>query len=292
MTRWNDKKEPRMPRYNLEGRTVAITGATGGLGRALATELRRGGARLALMATNQAALDELCGELGSLDQARGWQVDVRDFDSVRTAVDAAAQHFGGIDVVIANAGVEAVAPVSKTDPDEFARLVDINLNGVWRTFKAGLPHARKRRGYLLAISSMAAFVHSPLQTGYTASKAGVWALCDSLRLEVRHEGVTVASAHPTFFPTPMTDNMVADPAGRTLWGGHSNLLWRMVSLESVVDQIVRGIESRSEFIVAPSHLAFVAKLPGLFRPLVESVGFSTKTITTAIELATPSRGRK
>ena len=64
----------------------------------------------------------------------------------------------------------------------FDRVIDINLNGVWRTFRAALPHVQKQQGYLLAISSMGAFFHSPLQSSYTASKAGVWALCDSLRL--------------------------------------------------------------------------------------------------------------
>lgn len=94
--------------------------------------------------------------------------------------------------------------------------------------RTALPHVVEQRGYLLAISSMAAFIHSPLQGGYTASKAGVWALCDSTRLELRHQGVGVGSVHPTFFDTPMMDEVHEDPAGSRLWGGNSKGLWSMV----------------------------------------------------------------
>ncbi|MFF2083989.1 SDR family NAD(P)-dependent oxidoreductase [Nocardia sp. NPDC058176] len=140
-----------MTHYNLNGRTVVLTGSTGGLGTALATALRQRGANLALL-----DLDEQ----GVRDQA-------------------------------AALGPETVARVTA------------------------------RRGYLLAISSMAAFVHSPLQGAYCASKAGVWALCDSTRLELRNLGVGVGSAHPTFFRTPMMDAVQTDPAGTRLWGGNT-----------------------------------------------------------------------
>lgn len=168
-----------MTHYHLAGRTVVITGSTGGLGAALAEALRERGANLALLDLDRERVEAQAAALGSAAVARGWVADVRDLDSLRAAIDGAAAHFGRVDVVVANAGIPVMAPLATADPGEFERAIDINLTGVWRTFRAALPHVERRKGYLLAISSMAAFVHSPLQGAYTASKAGVWARCAS-----------------------------------------------------------------------------------------------------------------
>jgi NAD(P)-dependent dehydrogenase (short-subunit alcohol dehydrogenase family) len=134
---------------------------------------------------------------------------------------------------------------------------------------------------------MAAFAHSPLQGPYTASKAGVWAMCDSIRLEVRHLGVGVGSAHPTFFRTPMMDDAIADPAGRQLWGGNDKGLFKMVPIDTVVDALVAGIEKRANFIVAPRANTLVAKAPGLFRPIFDRA-FRGPNLVRAVELAAPA----
>ncbi|WP_245546107.1 SDR family NAD(P)-dependent oxidoreductase [Nocardia higoensis] len=274
--------------YDLSGRVVALTGSTGGLGSALARALRLRGARLALFDLGIDDVTAQAAALGTDAVAAGWAADVRDFDSVRAAMDAAARHFGRIDVVVANAGIGSMAPLATLDPEVATRVVDINLNGVWRTFRAGLPYVTEQRGYLLAISSMAAFVHSPLNGPYTASKAGVWALCDSTRLEVRHLGVGVGSVHPTFFATPMMDRVRRDPAGRALWAGNERGLWKMVPIERVVRDIVTGIERRSDFLVIPRRNALFARIPGLIRPVVDRIGFPGRTVVDAIEQASAS----
>ncbi len=274
-----------MSEYLLAGRTVVLTGSTGGLGAALATALRERGANLALFDLDGDLAREQAAALGSESVARGWAVDVRDLDSIQAAMDAAAAHFGRVDVVVANAGVGSMASIETLDPEVFDRVVDINLGGVWRTFRAGLPHVKQQRGYLLAVSSMAAFVHSPLNGPYVASKAGVWALADATRLELRHHGVAVGSAHPTFFATPMMADVHADPAGRRLWGGNEKGLWKMVGLDEVVREIVGGIERRAALIVVPKSNELVARMPGLIRPLVDRLGFRGNTIPEAIALA-------
>jgi NAD(P)-dependent dehydrogenase (short-subunit alcohol dehydrogenase family) len=273
-----------MTRYTLAGRTVLITGSTGGLGAALATELRARGANLALFDLNAAAVATQAAALGGPDVARGWHADVRDLDSLQTATNAAADHFGGLDIVIANAGIDVMAPLATLEPAAYERVIDINLNGVWRTFRAGLPHVQPRQGYLLATCSMAAFVHSPLQTPYTASKAGVWALCNSLRLEVKHLGVGVGSLHPTFFSTPLMDDVLADPAGQLLWNNQAGL-WKMIPLEDVVDGAVHMIEKRSDLLILPRVNTLIGRAPGLFRPLLERIGFRSERIERAIEAA-------
>lgn len=274
-----------MSRLNLAGRVVAITGSTGGLGSALANRLRAQGARLALFDLNMDAVEKQVQALGGDGHARGWRVNVQSYEEIRLAMDEAAAHFGRIDVVIANAGIEVVAPMAGTNPKTFDRVIDVNLNGVWRTFHAALPHVQREKGHLLAISSMAAFFHSPLQAPYTASKAGVWAMCNSIRLEVKHLGVTVGSIHPTFFKTAMLDDMQADPAGLKLWGGNKSILFKSITLESVVDGILAGIEQRSEMVVIPASNSLVANAPGMFRGFIEKFGFKEKNVVAAIELA-------
>jgi NAD(P)-dependent dehydrogenase (short-subunit alcohol dehydrogenase family) len=277
-----------MPRYDLAGRTVLITGSTGGLGSAIAQTVRDRGANLALLDLDEDALAKQVADLGGDTVAQGWVANVRDLGSLQAATDAAAAHFGRLDVIVANAGIATMAPLQTLDPDAFDRVIDINLGGVWRTFRAGLPHVAKHQGYLLAISSMAAFVHSPLQGPYTASKAGVWALCDSTRLEVRHLGVGVGSAHPTHFNTPMMDEVRADPAGNILWDGNRKGLWKMIGRDEVVHAIVTGIENRADLIVAPKKLALPARIPGLIQPLVNRIGFPGNTIQDAIANASPT----
>jgi len=277
-----------MSRYDLNERTVLITGSTGGLGAALAHALRRRGANLALLDLDADLAQQQAADLGPETVARGWAADVRDLDSLRAAVDAAAEHFGHLDVVIANAGIGAVAPLETMEPEAYERIIDITLNGVWRTFRVALPHVKQTGGYLLAVSSMAAFVHSPLNGPYVASKAGVWALCDATRLEVRHYGVGVGSVHPTFFQTPMMDDVHADPAATTLWGGNKNGLWKMIPIDTVVNSFVSGIERRADLVIPTRRNALVARIPGLVRPIIDRIGFRGTTIPDAIAQASPT----
>jgi NAD(P)-dependent dehydrogenase (short-subunit alcohol dehydrogenase family) len=276
-------------RYDLAGRVVAITGSAGGLGRAVAVALKVRGARLALFDLDADAVAAQVKSLGTSSDVWGTHIDVRSWETTEKAIDAAATHFGGLDVIIASAGIAISSPMEKLAPEAFDRVIDINLNGVWRTFRAALPHVRQRQGYMLAISSMAAFVHSPLQAQYTASKAGIWAMCDSVRLEVRRLGVGVGTIHPTFFATAMMDEVLADPAGVKIWGGNSKGLWKMVPLQAVVDGVIRGIERRKDLIVIPSKNGLVARAPGLFRRSIERVGFNDRDIEAAIAAAGDGR---
>lgn len=277
-----------MSRYELAGRTVFITGSTGGLGSALAVALRAHGANLALGDLDADATQAQAAALGGDRVAAGWPMDVRDIDSLTNAANEAADHFGRIDVVIALAGVGVLAPLERLDPEAWERIIDIDLSGVWLTFRATLDHVKQTRGHLLAISSLAAFFHSPLNGHYVAAKAGVWALCDTTRLEVRHLGVTVGSVHPTFFATPMTDEALTDPAGALIWGGNDSGLFKMVPKDTVVAATVRGIQRRSRTIVVPRASRIPAMAPGVFGPLLDRIGFRGSTIPDAIAAASPS----
>tara|TARA_R110001592_G_scaffold63585_6_gene194881 strand:- start:3046 stop:3879 length:834 start_codon:yes stop_codon:yes gene_type:complete len=274
-----------MSNYHLKDKVIAITGASGGFGAALCKALYERGAKLALLDIDDAALAAQLEHYPDAYRAKSWHANVCDTDSLRDAMNAAADYFGGIDVVIANAGIDLIEPLTADGDDSFERVIDINLNGVWRTFRAALPHVKGSGGYLLAISSMAAFVHSPLQASYTASKAGVWALCNSVRLELRQYGVSVGSLHPTFFKTPLLQNISDNSAGNALWGEHKEFPFKTVTINEVVDAAIAAIENRTEIVTVPSINGIIARAPGLFRKLIEGIGFKDKNVRKAMSFA-------
>lgn len=256
-------------KLDLRGSVVAITGGSGGLGRATAQELARRGARVAILDLDQAASEAAAREIGGVEIARGWAVDVRSLAALETAMADVDHHFGQIDVVVAGAGIgNLIAPLRESDPASFERVIDINLVGVWRTFKAAEPYVAKRRGHLLAVASMASFLHSPLHGSYTASKAGVWAMCNSLRLELRESNVTVGTLHPAFFATPMTDGIAGDPVASKVWDNFEGV-FSLIPIEDVVTSLVDGIERRQQQIVCPKKLTLARLAPGLIRPMIE-----------------------
>ncbi len=274
-------------KLDLAGRTVVITGGAGGLGRETAREVVRRGAHVALLDLSADAATAASEKIGSSDVAAGWQADVRDLASIENAMAAAAQHFGRIDVVVAGAGIgNVIGPLDTTRPEDFERVIDVNLTGAWRTFRAAAPFVIEQRGHLLAIASMASFLHSPLHSSYTASKAGVWAMCNSLRLELRQSGVSVGSVHPAFFRTPMIDEVLNDPVALKIWNDFKGV-FEVLSIDDVVPAVVDGIERRTQQLVVPRKLGVARIAPGGMRPLVER-SYPDKNIQEAIELSRSS----
>lgn len=270
--------------YDLEGRVVAVTGAAGGLGVVLARALRAEGARVAVLDLDADCVAARAADLGDLRSARGWVADVRDLEQLTTVMDEVRDHFGRLDVAIAAAGVLGpVAALSATSAADWDRVLDVNLGGVWRTFKAAAPHVAEQRGHLLAMSSMVGWIHPPLLGAYAASKAGVWALCDALRLELRTAGVTVGSVHPVIFRTPMIGDALESPAAVALVDDFRGV-FRTVPVDTVVADIVRGLRRRSARVVTPRQLRPAALAPGLIQAVVERAFFRRATIRRAVEL--------
>jgi NAD(P)-dependent dehydrogenase (short-subunit alcohol dehydrogenase family) len=253
---------------HVRGKVVLITGAARGFGELLARDLAEKGAELALLGLEPERLHALARELGP--NAEAFDCDVRDRAGVDAAVAAAAAHFGGIDVTVANAGITAFGTLADLDPDRFEAVLDVNVNGVYRTLRATYPHLATRRGYALVVASMAAAIHSPLQAHYCASKAAVTAMADSLRIEGRADGVGVGCLHPTFASTDLMTQTHDDPAGDLIWGGNKKLgLWSEVPPEQVVRTMVRMITRRSRRAAVPDRLLPVVWLDGLVQPLLE-----------------------
>jgi NAD(P)-dependent dehydrogenase (short-subunit alcohol dehydrogenase family) len=183
--------------YAISNKAVLVTGAASGIGQATARELHARGARVVLADLNQDAVERLAQELGD-GRALAAAVDVTDRSALDAVFGMAAERFGGLDVVFANAGIGADPPATIATIDEasFERVVEVNLLGVWRTVRAALPQIVARRGHVLVTASVYAFANGAANASYAMAKAGVEQLGRALRLELAARGATAGVLYP------------------------------------------------------------------------------------------------
>lgn len=263
---------------SLAGRRVVITGAARGIGAALARRLYSRGARVVLAGIEPEQLSEVAASCGD---ALAVVCDVRDRGQVEAAVEAAVENLGGLDVVVANAGVAAQLPIVGGNPEVFERTVEVNLLGVYYTLRAAGPHIAHPGGYALAISSLAAALHLPLLSAYCASKAGVEALGDSLRIELASSGARVGVAYFGELDTDMTSRGFGTEAAQLLQVGGP--FRRVAPLSEGIDAIERGIARRSRRVVAPRWVAPVLPIRMVAQRIVD-LG-SRRGLARALEVA-------
>ncbi|MCR8898293.1 SDR family oxidoreductase [Gordonia sp. GONU] len=242
---------------DLTGKVALITGAGNGIGCATAHRLAAEGARLILVDIDRSAVETVAAAIGP--RACGQVADVTDYSALEAAVRAGVERFGGIDIVVANAGVATYGSFRHLDPQTFRRGMDINVTGVYFTVRAALPSIIERRGYLLLVSSMAAFVPGPGMGPYAPSKAAVDHLATSLRAELRRRGVAVGCAYMTWIDTPLIRDVQADlPGFADYLKQLAPPLDRIVPVEVCADAFVRGIARRQRRIFVPWWIAVAA----------------------------------
>src|SRR5829696_10095032 len=196
--------------WTTRRKTVFITGAARGLGAETARRVAARGANVALVGLEPEELQRIAAQCGT--NTAWFECDVTDNEALEHAVQGTVERFGGIDVVMANAGIAPGGMVRSTDPAAFERTIEINLLGVWRTVRATLSHVIDRQGYVLVTASLAAAVHGAGMAAYSASKAGAEAFADSLRSELKHLGVDVGVGYFGFIDTDMVRGADAHPA--------------------------------------------------------------------------------
>jgi NAD(P)-dependent dehydrogenase (short-subunit alcohol dehydrogenase family) len=257
--------------WSVEGKTVFITGAARGIGAESARRLAARGANVALAGLEPGELERVASQCGS--NTACYECDVTDWDALQRAVDGAAERFGGIDVVVANAGIAPAGMTRSMDPAAFERTLDINLTGVWRTVRACLPHVIERRGYVLVIASLAAALHAPGMSAYAASKAGAEAFANSLRSEVKHLGVDVGVGYFAFIDTDMVRGADAHPTLGGLRQETPGPLGKTYPVSAVGKAVAEGIERRKRWVMVPRWLGATLLLRTALAPLIERGSF-------------------
>lgn len=274
-----------MSKYSYAGKTVLITGSARGIGWETARRLHAGGAKLALVGLEPELLAERVALLGA-DRAAWFEADVTNFAALETAVAGTVERFGGLDIVIANAGVHYVGALATAPLAQLEREIEINLMGVVRTNKAVVPHLLKSGGYLLNIASLAAASHAPLMASYAASKAGVEAFSDSIRVELAPQGVAVGCAYFGFIDTDMVRDAMDDESTQVLTPLMPKFVRGSVSVDHAVDAIERAVLKRGARTWAPKYVGGALASRGVLQPLTEKRMMAAKgTMLKALKLA-------
>ena len=204
------------------GRRAVITGASSGIGRATALRLAREGASVALIARGEAGLHALANEIGRGDRVVVLPADCTEEESIRTAIDAAASAFGGLDIIISNAGIELLGEddrVDRLDVIVWRRLIRNNLDGQFLACKHGARHLLEAGGgAMVCVGSNVAYLGMATnEPAYSASKGGVFALMRVMAIDYARSGIRVNMVVPGFIDTPMNAPVMADPKELAYW---------------------------------------------------------------------------
>lgn len=251
-----------MPTPWIQGKVVLVTGAASGIGAATARELHQLGARLALIDRDVAAAQRLADSLSPGALAIG--ADVTDPVALSDAVRQVTSRHGCIDVAWANAGIASFGPLADTDERAWLDTIEVNLIGTFRTLRAALPEVIRQRGHLAVTASLASFVNGPCMSAYSASKAGAEALCNSMRVELAHRGVTVGCIHPSWVATPMVQQADRFHGFQRLRSALPAPLRRDMPAGEAARVIARGLSERRDRVYLPG---FVGLLRWLRTPL-------------------------
>lgn len=225
-----------------------ITGASSGIGKGLALEIAARGGRLGLIARREELLNEIVEQIGAKNgTAIAVGADVRDARAVRAAADRIRAEFGPIDVMIANAGIGTTNHASQLNPDQVAEVININVLGAVNSVAAVAPEMLERKsGQLVAISSLAGYRGLAKSAAYSASKAALSSFFESLRIDLRHTGVTVTVIYPGFIKTPLT-------------AGRAAKMPYLMELDDAVKKIVNAIEKGKRSYAFPWQLATIVR---------------------------------
>lgn len=235
----------------MSGRRVFVTGAASGLGRAIATRFARAGDRVLVGDVDVAgeAVAESLRSAGASD-AFFLRCDVTRDQDVAAARDALEARWGGVDVVVNNAGVALAGGIDVVSMEDWSWIVDVNLLGVVRGCRTFTPvFKRQRRGHFVNVASMAGLLDVPFMSAYNATKAAVVSLSETLQNELRDDGVRVSVICPSFFQTNIASNMRATEPG--LRAVTEKLLARSrLTADDVADDVFRAVEAGRFYVLS------------------------------------------
>jgi NAD(P)-dependent dehydrogenase (short-subunit alcohol dehydrogenase family) len=257
--------------YSVAGKVALVTGAERGIGWETARLLHSRGGSVALVDLDEDAAKQAAERIAGDGRVIGIGADVTDREAIEAAVQATVETFGGLDVVVANAGIAPpTATMRVIDEDAFERTVEIDLLGVWRTVRASLPPIVERRGHVVVVASVYAFFNGVLNASYAMSKAGVEQLGRALRVELVPHGASASVAYFGFIDTRMVQAAFEDPIARHLEESQPRWMLRRLPPSAAGEAIVTGIERRAPRIIAPKWWAVWSVLRGILNPFFDA----------------------
>lgn len=256
-----------MARYDLTGKVALITGGARGIGLGTAQALTKRGAKVVIVDLDQGAADRAAAEVAP--DALGIAADVTDRGAMQQAVATTVERYGGLDIVDANAGIASRGATFRAMSSEtFERVLEVNLMGVYRTVEAALPEIIRRKGHIVVVASVYAFVNGAGELAYAMSKAAVEQFGRGLRMELAQHGASATVAYFGFIDTPMVQKMLdADPLANRLVDQLPRPLRKRVSPAAAGEAVVRGIERRAPRVILPRRWALVSLMRGPFNAL-------------------------
>ncbi len=270
-----------MPLYDLNGKVALVTGAARGIGYETAHQLHMRGASVAVVDIDATEASEAAERIGP--RAIGLATDVTDHTAVMQSVAETVERFGGLDVVVANAGIaqREMATVRGIGVEEWERVFEVDMLGVWRTVRAALPQIVERRGHVVVTSSVYAFVNGVLNSPYAVAKSGVESLGRSLRAELMPLGASASVAYFGWVDTKLVQDAFENNGDR-MQQNLPDFLRRRIQPDEAGAAVVRGIEERAPRIFAPKWWRYASALRGILNPLLDRRFEGDATMTATV----------
>jgi len=274
-----------MPAFDLNGKVALVTGAARGIGFETARQMHLRGASVAVVDLDAEEAREAAERIG--ERAIGIAGDVTDAGAMRTAVAETVERFGGLDLAMANAGLAppSMSTMRSVSSEEWERVIEVNLLGVWHTVRAALPQVTERKGHIVVVASVAAFANGMLASSYMTSKAAVEQMGRALRTELTPFGASASVAYFGWVDTRMVQETFAQPGAGTLEKIAPAFMMKRITPAAAGAAVVKGIEERAPRIFAPRWWRYLSALRGLLNPLLDRQSERDPRIAAAIREA-------
>ena len=272
------------PQLDVDGRVVFVTGAARGLGAEIARQAYACGACVALVGRRLETLQRLADTLG--ERAAAFQADVTDAEALQQAADGTVAAFGGIDVVVANAGIAPPSePVVTIDPADFEHTVEVDLLGQWRTARATLPALIERRGHIVFVGSIYVFFNGVLAAPYAMSKAGLEQLSRALRVELVSHGVTAGIAYLGFIDTDLATESLAEQNAAKIRAAAPAFLTKPIPVDEAAAAVLDGVSRRAARVSAPAWVTPMLTMRTMTTALMDDVLMHNSDVAAAVASA-------
>ena len=258
-----------MPALDLNGKVALVTGAARGIGFEAARQMHLRGASVAVLDLDAEEAREAAERIGP--RAIGLAADGTDQNAMMACVAEVVEKLGGLDVAVANAGIAQAgfASARAISGEEWERVFEVDLLGVWRTVRAALPQIVERQGQMVVVSSVYAFVNGMGNSPYAVAKAGVESLGRSLRTELIPHGASASVAYFGWVDTRMVQDAFSGEDSHRIRELSPEWLLKRITPEEAGAGLVRGIEERAPRIFVPKWWRYVSALRGLVNPLLD-----------------------